>query len=47
MVGSAPLSMNVSNRFPLSIILPSVGHAEAVRLELAGANDTVSTPADL
>jgi hypothetical protein len=46
-VGSAPLSRNVNSRFPLSIILPSVGHADAVNVELAGENDMESTLAAL
>lgn len=47
MVTSAPLSRNVNSRLPLSIILPSVGHADAVNGELAGENDTESRLAAL
>lgn len=47
MVASAPLSRNVSNLFPLSIILPRVGHADAVSEEFAGENEIASTPAAL
>lgn len=46
-VGSAPLSRNTTSRFPLLIILPSVGHADAVNVEVAGENDMESTPAAL
>ena len=42
-VASAPLSRNVTSRFPLSIILPMVGHADAVKGEDSGVNDMEST----
>lgn len=45
--GSAPLSRNVTSRFPLSIMDPRVGHADAVNGEDSGTNDMVSTLAAL